>query len=346
MDSLTQIALGSAVGYAVLGNKVGRKAALYGAVFGTLPDLDVFISFGGPVENFTYHRSFSHSLLVQLLISPLIAWLLVKAHPATKIHRTDWFWLVFLTLSTHALLDNFTVYGTQLLWPLTDFPFAVSSMFIIDPIYTLPLLLGLLAFCIPKVSHIRLHRINTLALTLSSIYLSWSLLAKWYVDRTIQTALSDRGISKNIYESTPAPLTTFLWRAVVVDDDQYYEIYTSIFDNSSQVSIDAYPTSPFLLETISNEWGVKRLQFFTKGLYSIKQEVDRIILSDLRMGLEGSYVFTFEVGRQGELGIVASDYVQIENRPNVSQVGLLWDRIWDHEVSLTPASRGIKSNPE
>ena len=42
MDSLTQAALGGAVGYAVLGNKVGRKAALWGAILGTLPDLDVF----------------------------------------------------------------------------------------------------------------------------------------------------------------------------------------------------------------------------------------------------------------------------------------------------------------
>ena len=47
MDSLTQVVLGSAVGYAVLGNKIGRKAALWGAALGTLPDLDVFIPYGG-----------------------------------------------------------------------------------------------------------------------------------------------------------------------------------------------------------------------------------------------------------------------------------------------------------
>lgn len=340
MDSVTQIALGSAVGYAVLGNKVGKKAALYGAIFGTLPDLDVFISFGGPVEDFTYHRSFSHSFLMQLLISPVIAWLLCKFHPATKVHRTGWFWLVFLTLSTHALLDSFTVYGTQLLWPLTEYPFGFSSLFIIDPLYTLPLLVGLLAFCVPGISQGRLHRINSVALTISSVYIAWSLAAKWHIDAKIDKALSARGIEKNLYESTPAPFTTLLWRAVVVNNDQYYEIFTSVFDAPSEVSIDSYPTSPQLLSTVSNEWNVQRLQWFTKGLYSVRQDEDRIILSDLRMGIEGSYVFTFEVGKHTDSGIQVSDFNHIENRPDLGQASALWDRIWDAGVSLSPTGRG------
>lgn len=339
MDSVTQIALGSAVGYAVLGSKVGRKAAVYGAVFGTLPDLDVLISFGGTVEDFTYHRSFSHSLLVQLFISPFLAWLLVVIHPLTKVHKTGWFWLVFLTLSTHALLDNFTVYGTQLFWPLTDYPFTVSSMFIIDPLYTLPLLFGLFTFFAPNISQYRRDRINSVALVVSSVYLGWSLLAKWYIDGNIKIALSNSDIKQDIYESTPAPLTTFLWRAIVVDDGQYYEIYTSIFDQPSEVSINAYPTSPNLLETIREEWGVQRLQFFTKGLYSIKQQDDRIVFSDLRMGLEGGYAFTFEVGKQTDLGIVASNYEKIDGRPDIGGIKLLWERIWEPKVSLTPEAR-------
>lgn len=339
MDSITQIALGSAVGYAVLGNKVGKKAALYGAILGTLPDLDVFVSFGGPVEDFTYHRSFSHSFLVQLLISPLIAWLLIKLHPATKIHKVGWFWLVFLTLSTHALLDSFTVYGTQLLWPLTEYPFGISNLFIIDPLYTLPLLVGLFAFLWPKVSHQRLHRINTMALTLSSIYIVWSLIAKWHIDNKIDVALKDNGLEKGVYESTPAPFTTLLWRAVVVNDDKYYEIFTSVFDSPSQVSIDAYPTSPELLDNITEEWSVQRLKWFTKGLYSVNLVDDSVVLSDLRMGIEGSYVFSFEVGKVNGTKIVTSDNEQFENQPDLGQAGKLWDRIWDANVSLSPTAR-------
>ena len=47
MDSLTQLTFGDACGEAILGQKVGRKALVWGAILGTLPDLDVFIPSAG-----------------------------------------------------------------------------------------------------------------------------------------------------------------------------------------------------------------------------------------------------------------------------------------------------------
>ena len=150
MDSITQVALGSAVGYAALGSKLGRKALLVGAAFGTLPDLDVLIDFGGAVENFVFHRSFSHSLLIQLMLSPLFAWLLLRFQWSKPVSLMRWSVALFAIMSTHALLDAFTVYGTQLLWPLTDYPFGVSSIFIIDPAYSVPLLCAVIALAFIK----------------------------------------------------------------------------------------------------------------------------------------------------------------------------------------------------
>ena len=81
MDSVTQMVLGAAVGEAVIGRRVGRKAALWGAVLGTAPDLDVFVPMADAVRDFTYHRSFSHSLIILAVITPLLAWLIMKLHP-------------------------------------------------------------------------------------------------------------------------------------------------------------------------------------------------------------------------------------------------------------------------
>ena len=78
MDSLTQILLGASVAELAIGRAVGRRAALYGAALGTLPDLDVLIRFGGAVEDFTYHRGFSHSFIVMTAIAPVIGWALWK----------------------------------------------------------------------------------------------------------------------------------------------------------------------------------------------------------------------------------------------------------------------------
>jgi len=64
MDSLTQIVLGAAMGEAVLGKKIGNRAILWGAVAGTIPDLDVFVRFfTDPITATEMHRGFSHSLL-------------------------------------------------------------------------------------------------------------------------------------------------------------------------------------------------------------------------------------------------------------------------------------------
>ena len=60
MDSLSQIVLGASVGEYVLGRKLGNQAMLWGAIAGTLPDLDVlFNPFFDIVEELSFHRSIS-----------------------------------------------------------------------------------------------------------------------------------------------------------------------------------------------------------------------------------------------------------------------------------------------
>ena len=134
MDSLSQLVLGAAVGGAVLGHRAGPTAMRWGGVVATLPDLDVFVSLGDPVSDFTYHRSATHSLLMQSLAAAPIAWLILRFHARERERWRSWILLVWLALVTHSLLDLCTIYGTQLLWPLTNHPFAVGSVFIIDPL--------------------------------------------------------------------------------------------------------------------------------------------------------------------------------------------------------------------
>ena len=336
MDSLTQIALGGAVGYAVLGSKVGRKAILWGAALGTLPDLDVFLPYAGEVEAFTYHRGFSHSILMHLLVSPIVVWLILKVHTHTTVYKKGWFWLVFLTLSTHAVLDSLTVYGTQLLWPLTEYPFGVSNLFIIDPLYTLPLLFCLTIAATPKISHANASRVNAVGLIVSTLYIAWSLGAKVYIDKKVEAALVEQGKSSTHFMSTPAPLTTFLWRIVAMSNNQYYEGYASIFDSISEVSFTTFATDQDLLKNIDNEWGVQRLRWFTKGFYAIKQNGNNVVLQDLRMGAECGYVFNFAVGEYVEGTVVAGNYEKISMRPDLGQITSIWDRIWDPSVPLSP----------
>ena len=152
MDSLSQLALGAAVGVAVMGRRTAVwKAALWGGIAGTLPDLDAFIDQGDAVRNMVLHRADSHGLFWLTLGAPVLAWLAHRlSGPQDGLRR--WWLAMWLALVTHPLLDTMTVYGTQLARPFSDYPYGVGSMFIIDPLYTLPLLLGL-AFALVRRQH-------------------------------------------------------------------------------------------------------------------------------------------------------------------------------------------------
>lgn len=72
MDSLTQITLGAAVGEAVLGKKVGNRAMLWGAIGGTIPDLDVFANLvTDEISALAFHRAITHSFAFAIL-APLV----------------------------------------------------------------------------------------------------------------------------------------------------------------------------------------------------------------------------------------------------------------------------------
>jgi inner membrane protein len=332
LDSVTQIALGAAVGEAVLGSKVGNRAIMWGALCGTLPDLDVFVPFAGPVEAFTYHRSFSHSILVALLATPLIAWLILKLHPDTAPQRRGWLLLVYLALATHALLDAFTVYGTQILWPLDPTPVTWSTVFIIDPAYTLPLLIGVTCALVAKRQSSWGHRANMAGLVLSSLYLAWSVAVKLHVDSVARDALAQQGIGYTKLLSGPGPFNTLLWRVLVMDEGGYYEGLYSLLDRERTIRFARYPSRPQLLRGLEEHWAVRRLQWFTKGFYSVGLEGNAVVISDLRMGLEPGYVFRFKVGEIGNPHARPLPAEQLPARRQIERLPWVWERIWSPDA--------------
>jgi len=336
MDSITQIALGAAVGEAVLGRKIGNKAMLWGAIVGTLPDLDVFVPLGDVVKDFTYHRSATHSLLMLALATPLLVWLITRIHPHTREYRWRWALLVYLVLATHVLLDSFTSYGTQLFWPIVDTPVFWSTIFIIDPLYTLPLLMGVLAALIMSRERERGHRLNRDGLIISSLYLGWTVVASVIAQQGFSSALQAQDIEHEQLYVTPAPFSSLLWRAVVIDERGYYEGYYSVLDDDADVGFVHYPDDRQLLVGLENHWPVRRLQWFSHGIYSVTRLQDDIVISDLRMGVEPNYVFRFKVGEISNPHPRPTTAEQLAPVRDLSRLPLLWARIWDQSVALSP----------
>lgn len=331
MDSLSQLALGAAVGGAVAGRRFGRKALLWGALCGTLPDLDVLVPLGDPVSDFTYHRSASHSLLMQALATPLLVWLITRIHPATVSSWRRWAMLVYSALATHALLDAFTVYGTQLLWPLEPTPFGLGSIFIIDPLYTLPLLCALVVAALARRGE-RIRGASLVGLVLSSLYLAWTLLAQAHVDVLARKSLAEASIEVERVLVTPAPFNSVLWRVLAIGPTEYHEGFHSLLDDDGALRFARHPRHPELLTPIADAWPVARLAWFTRGFYAAALRDEDVVLTDLRMGLEPDYIFAFRVGVLGNPHVHPAEAVRMPARRNFGRVARVWRRIFDAQV--------------
>lgn len=317
MDSLTQAALGAAVGGAVMGRRAGWCAFALGAGFGTLPDLDSFIPYGGAVADFTYHRGYTHALFVQTLVAPLIAWPIARWRAGHGESYRRWLLTVWLILITHALLDAVTIYGTQLWLPFSDYPVGLGSLFIIDPLYTLPLLVGIF---VAVGNPWRRGRWNAAGLALSTAYLSWAIAAQQIVEHRAEAAIAREGLAVDRVLATPAPFNTLLWRVVAVGDDAHWEGFYTV-GSGRRIDFNRYPNSPGLLEGIKDTWAVQRLQYFTKGFYAVTERDGSVILTDLRMGQAGFYAFGFRVGERRDGSTIARGDARYEYpRPPMTTV--------------------------
>ncbi|HWP19125.1 MAG TPA: metal-dependent hydrolase [Burkholderiaceae bacterium] len=227
MDSLTQIALGSAVSVAVMGRRTAAwKAALWGAVCGTLPDLDALIDHGDAVRNMTLHRAESHALFYLTLISPVVAALAVAAHR----DRTQW--------------------------------------------------------------------------------------RRWWL--AVWLALV-----------TPTAFNTVLWRIVAVTPQGYAEGFRSLFDQGPDVHFDLFPRGEGLRAQLRGHWPVERMDWFAHGFIKMEERDGRVLLSDLRMGQEPYYTFTFPVAERRGSGLAPLARPGLAGqRPDVERaLPWLWRRL-------------------
>lgn len=296
MDSLSQLALGAAVGVAVMGRRTAVwKAALWGGIAGTVPDLDAFIDHGDAVRNMVLHRSDSHGLFWLTLGAPVLAWLAQRQSRLGNGFRR-WWLAMWLALVTHPLLETMTVYGTQLARPFSDHPYGVGSIFIIDPLYTLALLLGL-ALALGRGQHAGLGA-NRLALWLSTAYLAWSALAQGYVQGVVQAQLAEQGRTVARVLVTPTPLNTLLWRVVVMREDGHDEGFYSLLDRGRSIRFERFASDPALEAAVRPLEAVQRITRFSQGFYKVHAVDGYAHITDLRMGQEPDYVFSFRVARR------------------------------------------------
>ena len=121
MDSLTQIVLGAAVGEVVLGKKIGNRAIIWGAIGGTIPDLDVVANlFMNELDALSAHRGISHSIFFSVVAPVVFAWLLSHLYRSGAYRKKAYKYLVaginiailvLITLGLYRATDSIAVLG-------------------------------------------------------------------------------------------------------------------------------------------------------------------------------------------------------------------------------------------
>lgn len=278
MDSLTQIVLGAACGEIILGKKIGNKALLFGAIGGTIPDLDVFIGkllYNNEIQAMAFHRGFMHSILFAVLGTFLFGWITYQLYNTGVRKETttikNWIWLFFLSIFTHPILDCFTPYGTQLFVPFSDYRVAFNTISVVDPLYTVPFLLSLIIMMFFNRKSTRRTWWLKAGIYVSSAYMVFTIINKFYIDSVFKKSFEKADISYNRFSAQPTILNNILWYSVAESNTQYHLTFYSLFDKSATANKIITVEKNHDLINMSNS-NLQTLAWFSNGYYNLSKK--------------------------------------------------------------------------
>jgi len=268
MDPLTQGVIGAAVPQATRSASNVRIAGLLGFLSGMAADLDILIRSNQDHLLFLeYHRQFTHSLIFipfgGLLCALALHWLAGKRWKLN--FRQTWFFCT-LGFATHALLDTATSYGTMLLWPFSNERFSWSIIPVVDPLFTVPILVLVI------VSGIRQKPVFArAALVWGALYLSLGLMQHNAAQAMALQIAADRGHSPVRIVVKPSFANIFVWRTVYETSDRFYidavraGFSPKAFLGASIAKLDQQRDFPWVQPGTQQARDIERFTKFSKG---------------------------------------------------------------------------------
>jgi len=285
MDTLSHALLGAAIGQCTLGRRIGNRAVAAGAMIALIPDIDVAIGHWlGDAAALTFHRGLTHSLLFAALLALALGPSLRRLIRADDIAWWHWSLLSALVLASHLALDAFTSYGIQLLQPFSAYSFAIASISVIDPLYTLPLLVAMAVA--PWLARQRPGR-NLIALTgilLSTLYLAMTVVNKQLVEAQFRQGLAAAGIAPQRLFVKPTIFNNLLWRGIAETDSGYLVGFFSLRDGNPPRDFVAFSRNAELLTGHRDAPLVHDLLRVSDGYYQVIEESGELLFRDLRYG--------------------------------------------------------------
>jgi inner membrane protein len=238
------------------------------------PDLDIFIrSSTDPLLSLEYHRQFTHSLVFIPfggLICALFLFVVFKKISPFNFKKT---WL-YCTLGygTHGLIDACTSYGTLLFWPFSDIRIAWNNISIIDPLFTIPLIL-LIALATIKKKNVY----SKIALGWAVIYLMIGMYLHNVAINVGKEIAEQRGHTITRIKAKPSFGNLILWKTIYETDNQFYVdatnlLFNKIIPGESIKKLNQEEDFPWLKEESQQYKDVERFKWFSNDFLAVNPQ--------------------------------------------------------------------------
>lgn len=248
-----------------------------------------------------------------------------------------WSCLFFGAIVTHPLLDCFTAYGTQFLEPFSALRISWHSISVVDPLYTLPFLILLVAAGRSMKASQSRKRFNQAALLVSSAYLFFTVINHHRVAAVLENSLQAQRIEASRYIVTPTIFNNILWQSIVQgqEDDYYFGRYSFLDKAKAFEILQPIEGRHDLLKNYQDTRELRILNWFSDGYISyIPLDSGRVQVNDLRFGLLGNdpsspaqYIFNWVVDTSTQPIQVLQGQRPDEDGDMKTALGGLWERL-------------------
>lgn len=273
MDPITQGAVGAVVAQIRCPRPHFFHAAIIGAAGGMAPDLDVLIrSNTDPLLVLEYHRQITHSLVFIPVLGALCGILMHALFgDRWRVRRGEAILWATLGCATHGLLDSCTSYGTQLLWPFSDYRVAWDIVSIVDPLFTLPLLTA-----IWLATKFHSSRWAIVGMLWMSCYLGLGYIQNQRALAMGHDLAAQRGHTPLRLQAKPSFANLLVWKVVYETEQRFY--VDAVRPGGDQVTIwqgDSLPkfavdeAFPWLPDDARQRRDIARFRHFSSGFIAI-----------------------------------------------------------------------------
>ena len=284
MDPLSQGTVGAAFAQSAANKNNILKIGVIGFLAGLAPDLDILIqSSTDPILFLEYHRQFTHSLFFIPFGSLIVALVLFPLVKSSMSIKTVYF-ASLLGYATHGLLDACTSYGTQLFWPFSNERVTWNNISIVDPLFTIPVLILIGIAIKTKKKTFSFFAIGWVALYLSLGFVQY--------ERALSAAIelaNERGHNLERLTLKPSFGNLILWKSIYQHNETFYvdairTAQSSTWCLGESIRVFDYQYHlPDLDEESQQKKDIERFRWFSQDYLGYDKE--RNIVTDVRYSM-------------------------------------------------------------